>query len=388
VTQSRKRRFRRTIGRVLVASIILAAVLRFVGLGFGRGVLTARADEELLRSGVMIALTGDLNPHYAVWGHLFHYIYSALAAFWTALEVWSGRAETWTAAVAAAHCEPWTMIWIGRAISATAGILTVAATYRLARRVCSCRLAAACSCMLLSTLFLHVRDSHFATSDVLLSLFSTAALAAMTGRKRPDAAQAGLWTGLALATKLLSATVVLTFVCATLLTYRRSDDAARTGRIRDIVKFLAVAAVIALIAQPFLVLDPMETWYGLFGDLFNPERRPFEHGLSLTNAQIIARYYVPQAVGWTVGSLATLGGILLLPRIRSPRVLPLALYADLPAISRSAVAGHVCARCRGDPSCRAARKKTATRADARGDCGCRDPEPHPRCLAAPPPASN
>ena len=112
----------------------LAAVLRFVGLGFGHGVLTARADEELLRSGVLISLTGDLNPHYAVWGHSFHYLYTAVAAVGLAVQVGLGRAASWTDAVAAAHCEPWTLIWWGRAISASAGVATLWATYQLARR--------------------------------------------------------------------------------------------------------------------------------------------------------------------------------------------------------------------------------------------------------------
>ncbi len=327
VPRIRKRRFRRMIVQILVAAFVLAAALRFVGLGFGRGVLTARADEELLRSGVLITLTGDLNPHYAVWGHLFHYIYSGITALWTALRTSGVGAESWTQAVAAAHCEPWTLIWIGRAISATSGVLTLAATYQLARRVCGSRLVAACSCVLLSTLFLHVRDSHFATSDVLLTLFCTAAVAAITTRGRPDPGTAGLWTGLALATKLLSATVVLTFISGALLARRRGSGGATIGRrVCDILKFLCVAAIVALVTQPFLVLDPMETWFGLFGDLFNPERRPFEHGLNLTNAKIILRYYVPQAMGWSVGGLAALGGLLLLRRVRSPLVLPLVLY--------------------------------------------------------------
>lgn len=324
----RTRRYRQWLGWTLVGSIAAAAVLRFVGLDFGRGVLMARVDEELLRSGVLISLAGDLNPHYAVWGHLFHYIYTLVAAAWIWFQVWAGQVRSWTDGVAAAHCEPWTVIWIGRAISAAAGVLTLPATYQLARRSLGSRSLAVWSCVLLSTMFLHVRDSHFATSDVMLGLFCTAALAAMTGRRLPRPGWAGLWTGLALATKLLSVTVVIAFFCLLILSRRRDGGGSDwLVRFKRAAIFFFVAASVALVTQPFLILDPMETWFGLFGDLFNRERRPFEHGLSVTNASIIARYYVPQAMGWPLGIAAVLGGCSLLRRIRSPRVIPILAFA-------------------------------------------------------------
>ncbi len=320
-----RRCYRRFLCVSLLAAICLGAVLRFVGLGFGRGVLCPRPDEELVRSAVLISLTGDLNPHYAVWGHLYHYIYSAVVAVWTVARLWSGQAASWTDAVAATHCEPDSLIWLGRAISATSGVLTIFATYRLARRSLVSRLGALCSCLMLSTLFLHVRDSHFATSDCLLALFCTAGLAAMAGGTQRHAASAGLWTGLALATKLLSVTIVLTFF--TLLILKPLSVGERIwGRCLAALRFLTAATVVALVVQPFLLLDPMETWYGLFGDLFNPERRPFEHGLNLTNAAILARYYVPQALGWPVGIMSGLAGLILLKRFRSTRIGPLLAY--------------------------------------------------------------
>jgi hypothetical protein len=311
------RGYRRALRMLLVASTLLAFGLRFAALGFGRGTLTARADEELLRSGVLISLTGDLNPHYAVWGHLFHYLCTASMAALLAIRVLLGQVPGWTEAVAELHCEPWTFIWVGRAISAAAGVLTLVATHRLARRATGSRLVAAASCLVLSVLFLHVRDSHFATCDVLLGLLSTAALAEMAGRGGIQPLRAGIWTGLALAAKLLAATVVLTFL--TILLFRRESRPSGgrwSGILKDAARFLFAAAAVALLVQPFLILDPMETCYGLFGDLFNPERRPFEHGFSLTNASIVLRYYVPQAMGWILGGSALVGAMSMLRRPR------------------------------------------------------------------------
>src|SRR5262245_53403666 len=109
--------YRRGVLLLLWSSLLVGSALRFVGLGFGRGVLTPRPDEELARSAVYIALTGDLNPHYAVWGHLLHDVYSVLVAVWLALSAVMGSPTTWVERIAAAHSEPWTVIWIGRCIS-------------------------------------------------------------------------------------------------------------------------------------------------------------------------------------------------------------------------------------------------------------------------------
>jgi hypothetical protein len=312
----------------MAATLALGAALRFIGLGFGDGALNARPDEELLRSGVLISLGGDLNPHYAVWGHLFHYLYVAVSAIYLGLQVLSGRFATWTDALAAAYYAPTTFQILGRAISATAGVATLLATYRLARNTLRSRLAAACSCIILSTMFLHVRDSHFATCDILLTFNLTAALAAITGAAVGRAVRTGLWTGLALASKLLAVTGVATYL--TILAWRsfgKSSQDRETAPLRSLVVFCAVAGLVALLLQPFLVLDPMETWFGMFGDLFNPERRPFQQGVNLKNASIIGRYYLPQAVGWLVGGLAVAGGCHLALRRRTPRAWTLLVFS-------------------------------------------------------------
>jgi hypothetical protein len=259
----------------------------------------------------LTTLMGDLNPHYAVWGHLFHYIYTSAAGGWLALQLAAGRHASWLEAVAAQHVDPWAFIWCGRAVSAALGVATLVVTARLARRATGSRTIGVAACLILSTLYLHVRDSHFATCDILLALNSTAAIAVLSGRGRLRAGWAGFWTGLALASKLLAVSVVLSFLTVLIIDWAgRRDWTAWKDTIRATVVFGATTAAVALATQPFLVLDPMETWYGLFDDLFNPERRPFQGGLKLRNASILARYYLPQATGWLVGGLAVAGGLI------------------------------------------------------------------------------
>jgi Dolichyl-phosphate-mannose-protein mannosyltransferase len=305
---SSTRRYRSLIAALLIASVAIAFALRITGIGFGRGVLCPRPDEELMQSGVLNSLRGDLNPHYAVWGHLFHYCYLCVAATWQLIGLGVGRFANWTEAVAASYFQPSDLITCGRALSAIIGSLTLWAAYSLARDSSGSRFCGVLAAGLLSTLFLHVRDSHFATSDMMLAATCTAALAELTRPGGVRAGWAGFWCGLALATKLLAVTLLLTFVtCVALGMCHDGSSGNRWLKVRAAVQFLLTAFCVMLLTQPFLLLDPMETWYGWFGDLFNPERRPFQEGINLRNASIITRYYIPQAMGWSVGVLAILG---------------------------------------------------------------------------------
>ncbi|GEM_PF-7092174 len=289
----------------------------------------ARPDEEFMRSSVLVSLTGDLNPHYAVWGHLFHYLYVCVAGAWLFARLLLGHAASWSAAVAEAHCDPWSVIWLGRAVSAAAGSLTVLITYRLARSTLRSRAVALGAAILLAATFLHVRDSHFATADILLGLVATVAIGSAARSVTGDQSQrvrAGVLTGLALATKLLAVTVILAFVTVGLLEQWRRPDRSWWSWIRGAALYVSVAGLTTLVLQPFLALDPMETWFGLFDDLFNSQRRPFSRGIDLANASVIVRYYVPQATGWTCGGLAAVGLVHMMFQHGSPRRLALVAF--------------------------------------------------------------
>src|SRR5262249_26928101 len=150
------------------------------------------------------------------------------------------------------------------------------------------RLCGLLAATFLCTIFLHVRDSHFATSDMMLAATCTASLAQLAKRGRIRVGWAGFWCGLALATKLLAVTVLLTFATCIVFGFAPgTPSGGRWAKLRSIVWFVLTSVCVMFLAQPFLLLDPMETWYGWFGDLFNPERRPFQGGINLRNASII-----------------------------------------------------------------------------------------------------
>jgi len=309
------RRARLAYRLALVLLLALGAGLRFASIGYGRDVLTPRPDAELVRSAVLNSLTGDLNPHYAVWGHLYHYLYLLAWSAVLLAKLLCGAVDSWFEAIAACHIEPWGMMVCGRAISAMAGALTIVATWRLGLAVSGSRLVGLAAASIIAVMFLHVRDSHFATADILLTLLCTVALTSLVSRTR-SAVRAGMATGAALATKLLAATVVLSVL--SWLAIKLLSKSLRITDIKWFGRFLLYTTLTWILLQPFILLDPMETWYGIFGDLFNPERRPLERGLNITNAAIIVNYYVPQAMGWLVGAAAVVGGLVSLGRLVRP----------------------------------------------------------------------
>src|SRR5206468_801213 len=91
-----------------------------------------------------------------------------------------GARQAFVQANAAAHLA-------ARMTTAAAGVLGVLATYRLGRVMAGARVGIVAA-LLLTFSYAHVRDSHFATADVLLTLLATLALGAIV-----RASETGRW---------------------------------------------------------------------------------------------------------------------------------------------------------------------------------------------------
>lgn len=100
------------------------------------------------------------------------------------------------------------------------GTATILVLARLAQDVAG-RVTALIAAVFLSAAILHVRDSHFATVDVLTTLFATATLAYLMAAMRSDAtkwyALAGLMGGLATSTKYSVALLMVSMGAAQLV---------------------------------------------------------------------------------------------------------------------------------------------------------------------------
>jgi len=195
-------------------------------------------------------LHGVLDPHFADWPHLAF----NLAALWLAplrlVGVVSDQASGY--------------LWV-RILSALLGSLTVLLVFAFGRQAYG-SLAGLFAAAALAVAFLAVRDSHFATPDIPLSL---ACLGALYVAYRTVADRGwrpliinGIALGIAAGVKYNGALVLAGMTAAQVLRAR-----AHETRVINLLGRLAVVSVIGLgalaITSPFLVLDPSMTAHGI-----------------------------------------------------------------------------------------------------------------------------
>src|SRR6266550_3610299 len=138
---------------------VVASGLRLWGINFGLPALY-RPDEDVTVGRAMGILHGVLNPHFADWPHLYFYVAAAWLAPFRLLGLVSDPASGYLGV---------------RVLDALLGSLTVLLVFEFARRAYGW-LAGFFGAAALAVAFLHVRDSHFGTLDIPLSLACVAAM--------------------------------------------------------------------------------------------------------------------------------------------------------------------------------------------------------------------
>ena len=156
---------------------------------------------------------GDFNPHFFHWPSLTIYTFAALQAVASAIR----RAFNVDSGLTFAD-----QMVVARAFVAGAGTLTLVVLFRMARRMANTT-TGLLAAFFLAVSILHVRESHFAMTDALMTLLLTTSLAillraidkdptAHSAESRFDAirwfAVAGFVGGLATSTKYSAAAVL------------------------------------------------------------------------------------------------------------------------------------------------------------------------------------
>ena len=155
---------------VLLAGIlVLAASVRFWGLGFGLPHTQARPDETQIIDVTLYFLQGDFKPAFYDYPWLYMWVLTGLYLVYYVWGVATGSFGSVADLVAS-----WPVRWepfflISRALSATAGVATVFVVYRLARKLWD-EATALVAALFLALVFIHARDSHFGTTDTAMTL--------------------------------------------------------------------------------------------------------------------------------------------------------------------------------------------------------------------------
>jgi 4-amino-4-deoxy-L-arabinose transferase-like glycosyltransferase len=227
---------RRAYPAALAAIVLLGAALRLLPVWFGLPYPHARPDEETTVGHAVAVLAGDPNPHFFNWPSLTFYV---LAGVFRILSL----ARTLSAA---------DQVIAARTVVAIAGTATILVVARLASRTAG-PAAGLVTALFLAVATLHVRDSHFATTDVGMTLLATAALAALVEAGESGSigliAIAGLLAGLAASAKYSAAALAVSILPVQWLWWKRSRD------LRPAVWFLAAMGFGFVAGTPFAILD-------------------------------------------------------------------------------------------------------------------------------------
>ena len=229
----------------LAAIVVAGAVLRYFPIWFGLPYLHARPDEEVAVFHALKMLEGDANPHFFHWPSLTFYVFAAAFAPIS----WGHRALAIQSEVPASL-----YFMVARALVALAGTVTIVVLFRMARGFAGTTTALLAAAFLAVAL-LHVRDSHFAMTDILTTLLATVSLAALLRASTLRMfALAGLVGGLAASTKY-SAAAIAGAMAVTQIVWCWKSGRVRAKSFAPSVAFLAAFGAGFLLGTPYAILD-------------------------------------------------------------------------------------------------------------------------------------
>jgi Dolichyl-phosphate-mannose-protein mannosyltransferase len=251
--------FRRPTFWWLAGLLGVAAFVRFRGIRFGLPYTQARPDETAIIDPVRVLLSGHL-PHFYDYPWLFLWI---VAIAYVGYFLWGaaiGTFQSMSAMLASwpVHWEPFFLI--PRAISSVAGTLSVLIVFRLGRQMRD-ETTAMVSALFFALASMHVRGSHFGTTDVVMTGLIVAAVALLIDahrtRRRGLFLAAGLVAGLAAATKYNAVLLGVPMLVSHVLNVWDSPPSKRRQAWLDPgILYFTVPFVLAFAAGvPFVVLD-------------------------------------------------------------------------------------------------------------------------------------
>ena len=248
-------------GEALALAVLLVAslALRLQGIGFGLPNLECRPDESRILTLALGFWDGDLDPHFFRYPTLYPYL--ASATFGVDLAAGAlAPGDALDAFAARRAQQPERFLLLARVLTALLGTASVALLWVAARALGV--LEAWGASALLAVSHLHVRDSHFATTDVPMTAFIVAALVPLAAIARgagPGAyAAAGALAGFAASTKYAGALLALPVALAHLL----APGQPLAARLLDrrLLPFGTALGAAFLAGSPWALADPAFFW--------------------------------------------------------------------------------------------------------------------------------
>ena len=250
-------------GWPIMAVLVLAAVLRLDGIGFGLPALNDPDEPLFMMLAFDMLNRGSLDPQW--FGHPGTITLYSLAAVMVAVAgagLASGAFADLNAFASAVYADPGLVILPARIMIAACSVLCVWLTYLIGLRLWG-KAAGLVAALMLAVNAVHITWSQIIRTDVQASVFMLlCVLAAMNIARRGlarDYVLAGMFAGLACATKWPAALIGLSALAA-------AAPAALRGNWRKALLIPLAAGAALLIASPFLLFSYDRVLHDLAGE--------------------------------------------------------------------------------------------------------------------------
>jgi hypothetical protein len=244
---------------------------------------------------------GDLNPRFFNWPSLYMYVMAGVYGL-----VFGASAD---GVAGAFGRNPELFYLVGRLVTVLFGTATLAIVY-FTGRIAYGRAVAMLAAALLAVDVLHVRDSHWVTTDVpltfLVTLTTFLALRYWRSGRLADAGAAGLLAGLATSMKYPGGLAFLGLVAAH-AARRPGWPAWRRVAGRDTLAAAALAAGGFVVGTPFALLTPVAFVRGVLAELREVHTVQFGNEADAPGYLFHLAYSLPAAMGWPLYLLALTG---------------------------------------------------------------------------------
>jgi hypothetical protein len=244
---------------------------------------------------------GDLNPRFFNWPSLYMYVLAGVYGI-----VFGGSPH---GVAGAFGRDPSLFYLVGRLVTALFGAATLVILGLTGRRAYG-RVVGILAAGFMAVNLLHVRDSHWVTTDVpltcLVTLATYYALRYWADGRLASAGAAGLVTGLAASMKYPGGLAFLALVAAHAA--RRAEQPLwRRVAGRDTLAAAGLAAGGFVLGTPFALLTPVTFARGVLDELREVHTVQFGNEADAPGYLFHLAYSLPEAMGWPLYLLAVAG---------------------------------------------------------------------------------
>ena len=300
----------------LAAIVVLAAVLRLVGLGHGLPEVYNPDEINIMARALSVAR--DLNPHYFLYPSFFFYFLFGVMGGLYVLGRLTGEYGSLSEFQTQFFEDPSAFYLAGRLVGVVTAVAAVIVTYRLAQRHFG-RAVARASSLFLAVAYFHVRDAHYVKHDVPVSLLIVVALLffdrAMEKQTWNRYLAAGVAMGAAFATHYYTIFLAPTFVLCHWISLRFRDGG-------KLILAAAASAVTFFFLSPYVLLEFPVALGHMGANRQVVVDRSFDAGTSFfPSLPAYVKFLAEQGLGYLLLGLMIAGWILMARKGWRPLVL-------------------------------------------------------------------